>query len=427
MSQQTSFTSENGIEQEKESQHRFNENVDRRRRAGSIWRVVFQVATIIGIIALSALLYNVANSAFGYTAIENEIDPATLAVDGVPLEALPKEELTRILEENVSTGLFRRFENDMPFAERPRDDVYGLVLERVVEPQVVETWGFWDSILRRQAILDEAAVKFPEATIEFRTWIDPSFVQTPQSGDPQRAGVRTAILGSLWVIAITIVFAFPIGVGAAIYLEEYAQDNSINRLIQTNINNLAGVPSIIYGILGLAIFVRALEPLTSGAAFGTVDPTTANGRTILSAGMTLGLLILPLIIINAQEAIKAVPNSLRMAGLGLGATKWQTIWAHVLPNAMPGILTGTILAISRAVGETAPLVVVGASTFITVDPSTPFSKFTTLPIQIFQWTARPQDVFRNLAAAAIIVLLILLLTLNASAVYLRNRYSRRLT
>jgi phosphate transport system permease protein len=202
-------------------------------------------------------------------------------------------------------------------------------------------------------------------------------------------------------------------------------ENRINRLIQTNINNLAGVPSIIYGMLGLAVFVRMLEALTSGKMFGLVDPTTANGRTILSAGLTLGLLILPLIIINAQEAIKSVPNSLRQAGQGLGATKWQTIWAHVLPNAMPGILTGTILAVSRAIGETAPLVVVGASTFITVDPTNPFSKFTTLPIQIYQWTSRPQDEFRNIAAAAIIVLLILLLTLNATAVLLRNRFSKR--
>jgi phosphate transport system permease protein len=199
-------------------------------------------------------------------------------------------------------------------------------------------------------------------------------------------------------------------------------------MIQTNINNLAGVPSIIYGILGLAIFVRVLEPLTSGSAFGAIqDTTTANGRTILSAGLTLGLLILPLIIINAQEAIRAVPSSLRQASYGLGATKWQTIWYHVLPNALPGILTGTILAMSRAIGETAPLVVVGASTFITVDPSGPFSKFTTLPIQIYQWTSRPQDQFRNIAAAAIVVLLLLLLTLNATAVLLRNRYSRRLT
>jgi phosphate transport system permease protein len=180
-------------------------------------------------------------------------------------------------------------------------------------------------------------------------------------------------------------------------------------------------------MLGLVIFVRVLEPLTSGTLFGVVeDPTTANGRTIVSAGLTLGLLILPMIIINAQEAIRAVPSSLRQASLGVGATKWQTIWNHVLPNSIAGILTGVILAMSRAIGETAPLVVVGASTYITYDPDGPFSKFTVLPIQIYQWTARPQDVFRNIAAAAIIVLLILLFTLNATAVLLRNRYSRQL-
>jgi phosphate transport system permease protein len=201
----------------------------------------------------------------------------------------------------------------------------------------------------------------------------------------------------------------------------------MNAIIQTNINNLAGVPSIIYGLLGLAVFVRALEPITSGAAFGVSDPSTANGRTIISAGLTLALLILPIIIINAQEAIRAVPQSLRQAGMGLGATKWQTIRDHVLPNAIPGILTGNILAMSRAIGETAPLVVVGVSTFITTDPSGPFSKFTTLPAQIYQWTSRPQDEFRFIAAAAIIVLLILLLSLNAAAVLLRNRYSRKLS
>jgi phosphate transport system permease protein len=233
-------------------------------------------------------------------------------------------------------------------------------------------------------------------------------------------------LGSLWIVAITLVFSFPVGVGSAVYLEEYASDNRMNRLIQTNINNLAGVPSIIYGMLGLAIFVRALEGFSSGAWFGVGEATTANGRTIVAAGLTLGLLILPIIIINAQEAIRAVPRSLRQAGLALGATKWQTTRAHVLPNALPGILTGTILAVARALGETAPLVVVGASTFITTDPSGPFSKFTALPIQIFQWTSRPQDEFRNIAAAAILVLLVMLLTLNATAVILRNRYARRM-
>ena len=217
----------------------------------------------------------------------------------------------------------------------------------------------------------------------------------------------------------------PVGVGAAVYLEEYGGNSWYNRLIETNINNLAGVPSIIYGLLGLAVFVRALEPFSSGAMFGTADPATANGRTIVAAALTLALLILPLIIINAREAIRAVSKALREASYALGATKWQTIWNHVLPNAIPGILTGSILAISRAFGETAPLVVIGAATFIVIDPNSPFSKFTTLPIQIYQWTSRPQEEFKHLAAAAILVLLVLLLALNATAIWLRNRYSQR--
>jgi phosphate transport system permease protein len=403
----------------------FKSKLQARHRRGRFWHLVFRASTLVGIVALIVLLLNIVNSAFGYVAIENEIPPEELAINGISLERLHQTDLIWILEEHVSAGLFRRLESEMPWEERSREEVYNLVMERVVSPTVVDTWSLQKSLFARKQILAEAEEKYPNATLEFRSWLTPNFISTPQSPDPERAGVRTAILGSLWTIAITILFAFPLGVGAAIYLEEYAGDTPINRLIQTNINNLAGVPSIIYGMLGLAIFVRALEPFTSGAAFGLVDdPTTANGRTIISAGMTLGLLILPLIIINAQEAIKAVPNSLRQASYGMGATRWQTVWHHVLPNAIPGILTGTILAISRAIGETAPLVVVGASTFITFDPNGPFSKFTTLPIQIYQWTARPQDEFRNIAAAAILVLLVLLLSMNAIAILLRNRYAR---
>ena len=377
----------------------------------------------MGILALTALLYNVVTESFGLVALENEVNPAELAMAGVPLEELSKEQLQAILEANISAGLLRRLENDQPFVQRDRANVYELVLERMVKPEIVATWSLTDSLLRRAAIEQEMADKYPTAILQFRSWVHPDFVTNTQSSVPIQAGVRTALLGSLWVILITILFSFPVGVGAAIYLEEYAEDNFVNRIIQTNINNLAGVPSIIYGMLGLAIFVRSMEAVTSGAFLGTVDPTTANGRTILSAGLTLGLLILPLIIINGQEALRSVPSTLAQAGYGLGATKWQVIWHHLLPSAMPGILTGAILAVSRALGETAPLVVIGASTFIAVDPNGPFSKFTVLPIQIYQWTSRPQDEFRNLAAAAILVLLVLLLTLNASAVLLRNRFS----
>ena len=404
----------------------FEGNLPRRRRQGIAWRLVFQASTVIGIVVLSALLYNVINQSFGLAALEYEMDPASLAVDGVPLEELSQEQLVQIFQANVSAGLYRRYDFEVPLADRPRQEIYDLVQERVLEPRVIVTWTLFESLFEREAIEAELLQKYPGAQLEFLSWLNPEFVQRPQSSEALRAGVRTAILGSLWVISITLIFAFPIATGAAIYLEEYAPDTRLTRLIQTNINSLAGVPSIIYGILGLAIFVRFMQPLTSGAVFGLVDdPTTANGRTILAAGLTLGLLIMPIIIINAQEAIKAVPNSLRNASYGLGATQWETIWSHVLPSALAGILTGTILAVSRAVGETAPLVVIGASTFILFDPEGPFSKFTTLPIQIFQWTARPQAEFRNLAAAASLALLVLLLALNAAAVLLRNRYSRR--
>jgi phosphate transport system permease protein len=402
-------------------------NLAARHRAGAIWHALFLLALIIGIIALTALIYNILDQTFGLVAVEVKVPPHELAQDGVPLEDLSTEQLIALLEARVSKGVLRRLKAEQPLEQRDREDLLSLVYERVVQPKIVRSWSLTDSLLRRRSVEMEVAQKYPSAQLQFRSWLNPHFVSQPQSSDPQVAGVRTAILGSLWTIAITILVAFPLGVGAAIYLEEYAADNALNRLIQTNINNLAGVPSIIYGMLGLAIFVRALEPLTSGALVGGVaDPTTANGRTILSAGLTLALLVLPLLIVNAQEAIRAVPNSLREAGYALGASKWQVIRDHVLPNALPGILTGTILSISRAMGETAPLIVVGASTYIVYDPHGPFSKFTTLPVQIYQWTARPQQEFRNIAAAAIVVLLVLLLSLNAAAIIMRNRFSRRL-
>ena len=432
--------------------------ISRRRRRGVIVKFGLLVALMVAVAALVTLILTILNSSFGLVAVENVRPPAELVASlgysqDAELEDLTKQELVLLLGQEISTNLGRRFEREQRFFDdrlvfedpyvlndlclsseppsacrlpaRSREDVQALVVERVVEPTVVGTWSFIDSTLNRAEIRATVAAELPEAELVFRSWLSWDFVSSPQSPEPATAGIRTALLGSLWVVLITLVFSFPIGVGAAIYLEEYARENRLNSIIQTNINNLAGVPSIIYGMLGLAIFVRTMEVVTSGSFLGGGGETTANGRTIISAGLTLGLLILPLIIINAQEAIRAVPGSLRQAGMALGSTKWQTVRAHVLPNALPGILTGTILAVARALGETAPLVVVGASTFITTDPGGPFSKFTVLPIQIYQWTSRPQDEFRNIAAAAIIVLLVLLLTLNTAAVILRNRYSRR--
>jgi phosphate transport system permease protein len=433
--------------------------LDRKRsRRGVFFRLLFLASLAVAVLSLLTLLYTVVNQSFGFIALESTIPPDQLIADaGFPPETeladLDADSLVLILTDRVSRNAGRRLERDQRFfADRlvfePQDSwdalcagpeatpgctlpardqasIYQLVLERVVEPNVVGTWSLTESMFERASIEAEVAESHPNAELEFRSWVSASFIRSPQNPEPELAGIRTAIFGSLWVLAFTILFAFPVGVAAAIYLEEYATDNRINRLIRTNINNLAGVPSIIYGMLGLAIFVRVLESLTSGSAFGAGDAGgVANGRTIVSAGLTLGLLVLPVVIISSQEAIRAVPQSLRRAGLALGATKWQTIRTHVIPNAAPGILTGTILAMARAFGETAPLVVVGASTFITVDPTGPFSKFTTLPIQIFQWTSRPQPEFQHIAAAAIVVLLVLLLALNATAIILRNRFQR---
>ena len=400
-------------------------NIRRRNLTGKVWQGIFIFSTAVGIITLAALLLNIINQTAGYVHYEAKVDPDTLRVNNIPLEQQSKEQLLSVLQSYISSGAYKKLERDKPFAERNKGEVYDLIVERIVKYEVDETWLLWDSITKSAEIKASVPTENSGTELKFVFWVNWDFLRRQQSSNPVIAGVRTAILGSLWTIGITILVAFPLGVMAAIYLEEYAKDNWLNRIIQTNINNLAGVPSIIYGILGLAIFVRVLEPFTSGTLFGVSDPTTANGRTIMSAGLTLTLLVLPLIIINSQEAIRAVPNSLRNASYGIGATKWQTVWSHVLPNAIPGILTGTILAISRAIGETAPLVVIGASTVIFFDPENAFSKFTTLPIQIYQWTSRPQEEFRFLAAAAIIVLLVLLMSLNATAVLLRNRFSRR--
>jgi phosphate transport system permease protein len=231
------------------------------------------------------------------------------------------------------------------------------------------------------------------------------------SGIPENAGAQSAIMGTIWVITLTALFCIPVGVGAAIYLEEYADRTRWwNRLIELNIQNLAAVPSIVYGILGLAFLVRGI--------FGL-------GQVVLAGALTLGLLVLPIVIIASREAIRAVPDSIRQGSLALGATQWQTIRRQVLPAAIPGIATGSILALSRAIGEAAPLVLLGALTFITFNPEGLNSAFTVLPIQIFNWISRPQDEFKVLAAAAIVVLLLILLAMNATAILLRNKYQRK--
>ena len=237
------------------------------------------------------------------------------------------------------------------------------------------------------------------------------FVTSIPSRRAEDAGILTALVGSVYVIALSALIAIPVGIGAAVHLEEYGGRGRLSRIIEINIANLAGVPSIIYGLLGLGLFVRMM----------------GMGPSVLAGACTLGLLVLPVVIISTREALRAVPKSLREASYALGATKWQTTWHQVLPAAFPGILTGLILAVSRAVGETAPLITIGALTYIPFVPSDIFSPFTVLPIQIFNWVSRPQAAFAENAAAGIVVLLGLLLMMNAVAIVLRDRFQKRLS
>ena len=239
-----------------------------------------------------------------------------------------------------------------------------------------------------------------------------NFITSLPSRKPERAGIIAALMGTLWVMALVALISFPVGVGAGIFLEELTTaDNWFTRLVEINIGNLAGVPSIIYGLLGLAAFVRVMAPIT-------------GGRSVLSGALTLSLLILPVIIVATREALRAVPTSIRLAGYALGANRWQVVWSHVLPAAMPGVLTGVILALSRAIGETAPLIAVGAAVYISFLPSDFQSQFTAMPIQIYNWVGRPQEEFHHIAASGIIVLMAVLLLMNAIAIYLRNRFQK---
>lgn len=226
---------------------------------------------------------------------------------------------------------------------------------------------------------------------------------------PEQAGIKAALFGTIWLMVVTGPVSIILGVGTAIYLELYAKKNKFTRFIQMNISNLAGVPSIVFGLLGLTVFVRMM----------------GMGRSVLAGGLTMSLLILPIIIVASQEALRAVPKELQEASYGMGATKWQTIRRVILPAAIPGILTGGILALSRAVGETAPLIMIGALTFVAFVPESIWSGFTVMPIQIYNWTSRPQVAFHDVAAAGIIVLLVMLILMNSIAIIIRNKFSKR--
>lgn len=239
-------------------------------------------------------------------------------------------------------------------------------------------------------------------------WLNLNFLTSYPSRFAEQAGIWSALVGSLWMIGLTALISVPVGVASAVYLEEYAPRNWFFQMVQVNISNLAGVPSVLYGILGLALFVRYL----------------GLGTSLLSGALTMSLLILPIVIISSQEALRSVPQGIRVNAFALGATRWQVIWHHLLPIAIPGIMTGVILSLSRAIGETAPLILIGVSAFVPFLPVSILDSFSALPIQIFNWTARPQAEFHELAAAAIIILMVLLLLMNLSAILLRNYFEK---
>lgn len=247
-----------------------------------------------------------------------------------------------------------------------------------------------------------------DVVVQGGQWLDWGFLTSFPSRIPERAGVKSAIVGSIWMILLTAGISVPIGVASALYLEEYAPRGWFLKLIRININNLAGIPSVVYGILGLALFVRFF----------------ALGRSLIAGALTMALLILPIIVISAQEALRAIPLGIRESAFALGATRRQVIWSHLLPMSAPSIMTGIILALSRAIGETAPLIMIGALTFIAFLPTSALDPFTVLPIQIFNWTARPQADFQGLAAAGIIILMIVLFLMNLSAILLRNHFEK---
>ena len=241
---------------------------------------------------------------------------------------------------------------------------------------------------------------------EMLSW---TFVSSYPSRFPEKAGILSALVGSIWLMGLTGIFAVPLGIGTAVYLEEYAPKNKFTQFLEINISNLAGVPSIVYGLLGLAVFVGAMN----------------MGRTLIAGALTMALLVMPIVILASREAIKQVPNSHREAAYALGATRWEVVRSVVLPSAIPGIMTGAILSMSRAVGEAAPVLAVSALVYLTFVPTDPFDRFTVMPIQIYNWVSRPQDGFRELAASGIILLLVLLLSMNSIAIYIRSKYQNK--
>ena len=388
-----------------------------RHRVGIAWVSMLMAAAAIACVMIAWLLFGIINDAFGYVLVSYEMAPPT------GIEEYDEAALAGLIRTDAGAGIVRRYEQEGALEDLPRPRLREIAETHVFQPSVLDTWSLSESLLRTAHIrgrLDET-----EGTaLRFRAWIRPSFLTQPLERRPLTTGIRTALLGTVWIVTVSLAIAFPIGVATAVFLTEYDRGGWFSRFVRSNIETMASIPSIIYGILGLALFVRSLGPITSGAAFG-VEGTGTVGRTVLSAALTLAILVLPSIVINSRDILERVPRSYREACYAVGASRSAVVVRRVLPAVSGQLITVLFLGISRVIGETAPLLVVGAAAFISVDPQGVFSRFTALPAQVFYWSARPGLEYQRLAAAAIIVLLVLSTTINLGLRALGRHLDRR--
>jgi phosphate transport system permease protein len=386
-----------------------------RRRVGRLFAAVTLLPVILALAFVAVLLFDVATDTLSWQVVRPANSGETFAWSRAPLggervvrlelaaQGLSEAEIAQALADPEQRRLFRA-RNRVELMWYTDDGPLRWVVTNSRDRRLADVGlfaGMGQIGELRRGLADDQ-------NLYLNPWLDWSFLQQNASRTPIVAGLRTALAGTLWVIGLVILIALPLGIGTAIYLEEYAVDNRLTRLIEVNIRNLAGVPSIVYGILGLYVFVRLAR----------------IGPTVLAAALTLALLILPVVVIASREAIRSVPGSLRLASYGLGATKWQTVRLIVLPNAVPGIVTGAILSSARAIGETAPLLLVGAAAFVPYLPEGLLSNYTVIPVQIYSWVSENDAEFRHVASAAIVALLAVLAILYAAAYYLRRRFER---
>lgn len=385
-----------------------------RRRAGRIFASITFVPVVLALLFVAVLLFDVVTDTVSWQVVRPANSGETFAWWRAPFggeevarlelaaQGLSPDEIGATLAGDSRRIFFAR--NRIELMWHTGDGPFRWVVTSARDERVAN-YPLLAGVMRPAELRSTVG---PEENFYLNPWLDLSFFAENASRSPLMAGLKSALLGTLWVIGLVILIALPLGVGTAVYLEEYAGDNRFTRFIEVNIRNLAGVPSIVYGILGLYVFVRL-----------------ANlGPTVLAAALTLALLILPVVIIASREAIRSVPGTLRQASYGLGATKWQTVRSVVLPNAVPGIVTGVILSVARAIGETAPLLLVGAAAFVPFAPNGLLSSYTVVPVQIYSWVAENDEEFQHVASAAILVLLAVLVVLYTLAFYLRRRFER---